>query len=768
MPRLLLSLLGPFHATLDNQAVTFATVKARALLAYLVVEAARPHARAVLAGLLWPDQPDRDALKNLRNTTARLRAALGDRAPREDPHSSFLHITTQTIQFNPASDHWLDVADFRFAIADFGLPNDPVAQQRGAASATDPQSQIANLESKIELYRGPFLEEFAVDSAAFEEWALLKREQFEQQAQTALRRLVTLLELQGAYELALPYARRHLELNPWDEAAHRQMMRLLAGGGRRSPALAQYETCRRLLTQELSVEPEPETTALYERIRDGLWSEETGVRGSREAISPAPRPPAPPAVFVARERELAKLDGFLARALAGQGQVAFVTGDAGSGKTALLDELAHRATAAHGALVVACGSCNAHAGAGDPYLPFREILQTLAGDVEGQRAGGVLSPEQARRLWALLPSTAQALVDHGPGLIDTFVPGAALLRRGEAFAPRSAPWRARLAELARRERAPAPQTDLFAQVTAVLAALARQYPLLLMLDDLQWADGGTAALLFHLGRRLAPAGSRILVVGAYRPLDSWGFQKPPGSDESAEHHPLELLVHEFGRQWGNVQVDLNQVEGRAFVDAFLDTEPNCLDESFREALYRHTGGQALFTVELLRGLQERGDLVRDEAGRWTAGPTLDWDRLPARVEAVIAERVSQLGAECQATLATASVEGEVFTAEVVARVQGVDEGEITRRLSGALSQPRRLVAAHSLERLDPGGRRLSHYRFRHVLFQRYLYRHLDAVERARLHEAVGAALEALHAGHPDELVALAPQLAWHFEAAGLV
>jgi DNA-binding SARP family transcriptional activator/predicted ATPase len=762
MPRLSLSLLGPFVATLDGQAVTFATAKTRALLAYLAVEADRPHARALLAGLLWPDQPDRDALKNLRNTLARLRAALGDHGRPGDPHPPFLLVSAQAIQLNPASDHWLDVAEFERQAG-------PQTTRPGS-KGQDLALAANNLLLAADLYRGPFLAGLAVDSAAFEEWVLLRREQLDQQAQTAIRRLVTLLEQQGAYEAALPHARRALELNPWDEAAHRQLMHLLALGGRRGAALVQYETCRRLLAEELGVEPEPETTALCRRLRDAEWAQRMETDKQR-AGALAVYPLESASVFVARERELARLDGWLARALAGQGQVAFVAGEAGSGKTALLDEFARRATMAHGALVVARGSCNAHAGAGDPYLPFREILQTLAGDVEGRseaphrRAGRVLPPEQVRRLWALLPGAAQALAEHGPDLIDTFVPGAALLRRVEAFAPRLLLRDGRLAELSRRGHGLTPRADLFAQVTAVLAALARTHPLLLLLDDLQWADGGTAALLFHLGRRLA--GSRILVAGAHRPLAPGDFQGLVEPDESEERHPIASVIHEFGRQWGDVQVDLDQAEGRVFVDAILDTEPNCLDEPFRETLYRHTGGQALFTVELLRDMQERGDLLRDEAGHWRAGATLDWKRLPARVEAVVAERVGQPGPEGRALLAVASVEGEVFTAEVLARVQGVAAEEITRQLSGALSQAHRLVMAHGVERLEPEGRRLSRYRFRHVLFQQYLHHALDAVERARLHEAVGAALEALLAGHPDELASHAPELAWHFEAAGL-
>jgi tetratricopeptide (TPR) repeat protein len=439
--------------------------------------------------------------------------------------------------------------------------------------------------------------------------------------------------------------------------------------------------------------------------------------------------------------------------------------------------------AARGDVVLARGHCNAQAGLGDPYLPFREILHMLTGDVEHQRAGGAITGEHARRLWALLPDAVRALVDDGPDLVGRFVPGATLAMRAEVLAPGGAVWRTRLEELVKRRPAEEGgevalhQADLFEQLTRVLQSLARRHPLILVLDDLQWADAGSASLLFHLGRRLA--GSRMLVVGAYRPCDlalihqapqdPKGFPKPLGSGVgsgvgSRGRHPLASVVHEFQRDFGDIQVDLDQAGGRPFVEALLDSEPNRLGAAFRETLYRHTGGNPLFTVELLRGLQERGDLVRDEAGRWVAGPALDWGRLPARVEAVIAERIGRLPPEWQETLATASVQGEVFAAEVVARVQGLDGEEVVRRLSGPLSKQHRLVRAHSLERLGTGGLRLSRYRFHHYLFQKYLYGRLDAVERARLHEAVGKELEALYGEGAAEV---AVQLAYHFEAAGL-
>jgi predicted ATPase len=316
-------------------------------------------------------------------------------------------------------------------------------------------------------------------------------------------------------------------------------------------------------------------------------------------------------------------------------------------------------------------------------------------------------------------------LDEGPELIDRLVPGLPLLARAYSAAHREV---TRLEAWLKRTAAGAgganvQQVDLFEQCSRVLHTLARRHPLLLVVDDLQWADAGSISLLFHLGRRLA--GYKILIVGAYRPGDGAGARWRTSSS------PIVNTGN------GDMRVDLTQAEGRRLVDAYLDTEPNQLGAAFRETLYRHTGGHPLFTIELLRGLQERGDLTRDEAGRWIEGPALDWATLPPRVEAVIAERISRLPKDWQATLAVASVEGEEFTAEAVARVVACDEQEIIQRLSGPLSRQYRLIAAQGLQRLGPFGQRLSRYRFRHYLFQKYLYGHFDEVERAHQHEAMG-------------------------------
>jgi len=804
MPCLSLSLLGPFQITLDEEPVTgFESDKVRALLAYLAVEADRAHRRDSLAGLLWPDWPDRAARTNLRNALANLRTAIGDRYATPP----FLLITRETIQFNAASDYWLDVADFRRQVTD---------GQRQVADQKDLESAIRNLQSAIQLYRGSFLEGFSVgDSAAFEEWALFTREQLARQMSSALHHLAAAHEQRGAYEQARSCAWRQIELEPWDETAHQQLMRALALGRQRSAALAQYETCRRLLAKELGVEPAAETTRLYERIRDGKLkalmpslASPPDLTASLPSFLEGDLPPVEMSVFVARERELAQLDRFLDLALAGQGRVVFVIGEAGSGKTSLVQEFTRRAQDVHADLIAASGNCNAYTGIGDPYLPFREILELLTGDVEARWAAGAMTGEHARRLWHALPFAAQALVEAGPDLIDTFVPRAALLERAMSCAPGRVDWLARLDELVERNSlrlsqdvATGPgmsspqQSALFKQYTRVLQALARQGPLVLVVDDLQWADAGSVSLLFHLGRQLA--GSRILIVGAYR-REEVALGRPAshlhpstplrtsvgGIEGGRERHPLEPVVNEFQRYFGDITVNLGQAGSRDFVEALLDSEPNRLGPAFREMLYRQTRGHPLFTVELLRGLQERGDLVQDPESRWVEGRALDWETLPAQVEAVIAERIGRLSEPLQGALRVASVEGEVFTAEVVARVRGSDEREVVDHLSGELDRRHRLVRAQGIQRMDgqrpsassgqhpsaSSGRRLSHYRFRHILFQRYLYSSLDEVERAHLHEAVGNTLEVLYQGQTEAMaaiVAVAPQLAWHFQEAGM-
>jgi predicted ATPase len=342
-------------------------------------------------------------------------------------------------------------------------------------------------------------------------------------------------------------------------------------------------------------------------------------------------------------------------------------------------------------------------------------------------------------------------------LIGSFVPGKGLRERAATFAPPDAPEFKQLVALTSADaRAKVEQQRIFVQYTAALSAIASQRPLLLILEDLHWVDSASSGLLFHLSREAR--GSRLLIVGTYRP-DELALSR------GEIQHPLADILSELKRWHGDIWLDLGELaeaEGRRFVEVYLDTQPNRFSPAFREALFNRTGGHALFTVELLREMQERGDLRLGADGQWMEGPTIDWTTLPAKVEGVIEKRIQRLEKELQAILTIASVEGETFTAEVVARVQQLNERGLVQQLSRELDKRHRLVTAQILAWL--GQQRLSLYRFRHQLFHHYLYHNLADMERAYLHEAVGSVLEAIYSQRTESV---AVQLARHFEQAGL-
>ncbi len=409
-------------------------------------------------------------------------------------------------------------------------------------------------------------------------------------------------------------------------------------------------------------------------------------------------------------------------------------------------------------LVVATGNCNAYTGIGDPYLPFREILELLTGDIEAHWDAGALNLTYAERLWRLVPHTVQALLDAGPDLVDTFLSGTSLLTRATATVPaQDSTLLDHLGTLITRHQHERPsaamhQSNLFAQYTRVLQNLARRQPLLLIIDDLQWVDAGSISLLFHLSRHLQR--QHILVVGIYRSSEV-------ALGRHGERHPLEPLVNELQRTFGEIHVRLNQADGRGFVDALIDSEPNRLDRSFRDALYRQTAGHPLFTVEMLHGLQTRGDIVRNADGKWIESPGLDWQLLPARVEGIIKERIGRLAPPLQELLQIASVMGETFCTEIVAHVQDVDERQIASQLGSTLDREQRLVTLQGNQQV--GAQQLVQYRFRHILFQQYLYNSLDPIQRIYLHRAVAEELEQRY-GADSRLIA--PQLARHYAIAG--
>ena len=457
-------------------------------------------------------------------------------------------------------------------------------------------------------------------------------------------------------------------------------------------------------------------------------------------------------VFVGRRNELHLLENQMGKVLAGQGRVMFISGEAGSGKTALVNAFCSNIQSQVPDIVTVIGNCNAQGGLGDAYLPFREILSALTGtDVETQSQS---------RLRNIASRSAKVLVDVGPDLIETLVPGAALISRLGMMAAKFAGLEDQIEKLIKHKRNTSEsnaleQSRIFEQYANVLKALAVEQTLILIIDDLHWVDDASAGLLFHLSRRLEK--SSVFILGTYRP-DEIALQR------NNERHPMEKILSEIKRYQGDVVIELGQSQDddkRTFVNQLLDSEPNHLDATFREALYRHTSGHPLFTLELLRSLQERGDLIKDASSFWIIGETLNWNTLPARVEGVLEERLGRLLPTQRDLLHAASIDGEHFTADSVAQLQQLPLRSVLSELSQNIEKKHRLVKEES--ELKVGSKRLARYKFVHALFQRYLYDELGTSERRLLHGEMAKVLEEFY---QDNLNQIAAQLAWHYDQAG--
>ncbi|MBN1876435.1 MAG: tetratricopeptide repeat protein [Anaerolineae bacterium] len=339
-------LLGTFQVTLRGKSITnFATDKARALLVYLVVESEQPHRRDALAGLLWPDQPQRKARQSLRQALSHVRQAI-----EQAEVSEFLLVTRETVQFDPESDYWADVNVFS---AIYEANRYHHHRSMGMCRVC-----LQRIEQMVTLYRGDFMEGFFLDdSTQFEEWALLRREWYHLHIVEALTILARYYERRGDYVQARDFIQRQVALEPWREEAHRQLMALWVQDGQRSAALKQYEKCYHVLKEELGVAPTAETTAFYEEIKA---SENLHLFHSAFPFSLLPSPfflPSSPfsIPFIGREHELPELADMLAMPNC---RLITLVGPGGIGKTRLAFQVAmdHKGCFADGIALVPLAS----------------------------------------------------------------------------------------------------------------------------------------------------------------------------------------------------------------------------------------------------------------------------------------------------------------------------------------------------------------------------------------------------------------------------
>lgn len=725
LARVHIRLLGGLDVVVDGApAAEFESATAKALLALMAYDVGHRLPRARVAEMLWPDRPQGQASANLRHTLATLRALLGDRA-RPSP----VLVTDRSGVGLDAAQVWVDVVEVR----------------RAASTPPTVPGAVTAWEQVRALARGTVLEGFdPALGSDWEQWLHDSRVATDRDVVDTLERLARIRERAGQHQEALRLAGDVLSIDRWNERAHLRTVRLLALSGRRAQALEHARRFVADLRDELDATPPQAMVSLVQRLRSGVPS------GGQVTPTLPDRPSTTPAPCVAREPELAWLDRHLDDAVAGRGHLVAVTGSAGAGKSVLLQTFAARSHLRMPALTVLRGGCNAYGGAGDSYLPFRQMLGLLCGDLEPAWLRGDLAMDEAAALWAGVPAAVDAVLEVGPALLGPLIDTRGLQERLPQTTDddgRAARLAAAVSEVARRGASLRAQQPVLDHTMNVVARLSRDRPLLLMVDDLHAADQGTLDLVRHLAAGIGSV--PVLVVVALRPALS----------QRSGHEPVgEMLAEVRSRSPDECVLDL--VGDRAFVDAWLDVEPNLLDEGFRHRLHRATHGHALFTVEMVAALKRRGVLARDRDGRWRA-EAVDWGTLPPRVEAMVEARVLALAPDVRRDLEVAAVQGPEFTCEVVAALRGAAPAEVTARLDDLTRSASALVDDLGMVRV--GSTRVGRYRFRHLLFQQYLYGQLREGDRSRMHAATAQALAALHTDAIDDVVG---DLARHADAAG--
>lgn len=467
-------------------------------------------------------------------------------------------------------------------------------------------------------------------------------------------------------------------------------------------------------------------------------------------------------VLAGRETQLEQLHQGLIASLSGRPQVALITGEAGDGKTTLVREFCRQAQEAHNGLIVTYSECGSQGGVGDLYQPFKEVIGLLTGgeEVSDRLASRTINSENTKRLKQFASQTIDAILKIGPDVLGVLFPWWGITAKAGAWVLEKTGW-TQLQAAASTDATKAKNIDseqLFEQFSRLVIGIAKITPLILVVDDLHWADQGTLNLYLHLARRIKDQeGVQMLLIGLYRPSEV-------ASGREGNRHPADKTINEIGRYWGKVAIHLEDAiggqSGREFIDGVLDTEPNQLDRVFRNNLFRLTEGHPLFVVEILHFLQERGDLAKNAQGEWSVPGQLDFSRLPDSVLAVIRERIAGLSEDLKDILTCGSVEGEEFTAEMIGRVRQVEELQLAKKLSDELDKQRHLVTSKGEIRFNQ--KRFHIYRFMHALFRQQIYGGLDNWQRQLLHRSVGDALELLYG---EESSRIAAQLARHFHEA---
>jgi DNA-binding SARP family transcriptional activator/DNA-binding CsgD family transcriptional regulator len=644
----------------------------------------RLHREQVL-DVLWPELDPQAAANNLNYTVHTARKLLGGTERADLP---FLRREGEYLALGPTEHVQVDVVAFEAAVKE--------ARRTGA---------VAAYERALGLYAGELL-----PADRYEEWVTERRESLQTWHLALLRELARLRAEAGEHPGAIETLERLLAVEPVDEAGHVGLMRQYALVGERSRALAQYQRLKTVLERELDAEPDAASQRLYEAIRAGAFPEPSSSTLEGSAAAPtiavesvakqlvaAPRDDGAvyhQSPFVGRQRELALLKETLERARAGHGSMVMIGGEPGIGKTRIAEELSELAR--QRGMIILWGRCYQNSGA-PAYWPWIQVLRALFAQYDQDTLRARMGPG-ASDLSQLLPELRIWWLDLEPTALE--------------------------GEIARFR--------LFDSMTTFLRALAGERGMLIVLDDLQWADRSSLLMLEFLSRESRD--SRLLGVGLYRDI------------EVTPDHALATTLVEVSRQPVNRHValtGLDEAEVEHMIAVLSDYE---VSAELAGKVTERTSGNPFFVREIVGFL----DTTRaSDASQWDPAWHLV---IPSGIRELIRQRLDRLSSPCREVLATASVIGREFELRVL---QGVSDDSVEMLLD-LLDEAVQAQFVRPLDGATPV------YRFVHDVMRETIYDSLRPSRRVRLHEQVGLVLERLHTA---DLAPHYAQLAHHFAVA---
>ncbi|MFQ5813768.1 MAG: ABC transporter substrate-binding protein, partial [Anaerolineae bacterium] len=511
------------------------------------------------------------------------------------------------------------------------------------------------------------------------------------------------------HDAALAMALRLLSHDPLREDAHRLVMRAYCHLGQRNAALEQYHRCREIVLEELRTEPMVETTELYRAILEGridIGRVPPAPIPMVEPSTPSGRSPLdviPPVKLAGREQEMAFLQQCWQRTQAGHGGLVLISGEAGVGKTRLVEEFANRLR--WQGVRVLWGRCYEF----ERTLPYQSLAEALRTVVSA------LTPDEL----ADFPTWAVAEVAR-------LVPEVLERHPGPEVSA-----------------APSPdqeQSRLFEGLARFLAELSSHGPLLVVLEDLHWASESTLELLHYSTRHLA--NHPVMIAGTFRP-EAIGLQ-----------HPLLAMRRRLTREGLAKPLRLSRLPPAA-VEVIV-MEMSGAGEAVvpvAQRLYQETEGNPFFLVEIIKTLFETG-VVRLEEQVWRG----DFGRisegeipLPASVSEAIQARTHRLDEDVQDALRLTAVLGREFDFDLLNAIWGRGE-QVTLQALDALLRHRLIDEGTGVMGRD--------YAFTHHKIQEAIYAVIPRRHRQHAHGRAGAAMETLYG---PEAEALAGELAFHFE-----